>query len=311
MNAGNNVSRRKMLAMGASLAAMPALGAAAVSGKLAAGTNSKVRLIEPGSPEFLSKIELHYPGLLSDAHFKQIQPLAVLLSHDEGPKVHAYSLVYSLTTSGGEYKTALFSYAHAGSRMHRSKAVNAAGKKLRTRTVFSAQTHILKAGDLVLATPFVTMSPKQYTQLRESWFLRINTSQPGVFLFADLPQATSTKVSLDAVVFRNRVVTGPDTYHLRRRLAIRRNAEHDVALKHKKMLKSGLDIAAVQSSIESEATSLRTAPSGSAQDLYLQARKRHAQFLLSLQNAVPHARFQKALHRMTKLHKTKLKAVAS
>ena len=311
MDVLGKVSRRKMLTLGAGLAAMPALGATGVIGKQGRVTPSNVRLIEPDSLEFSRQVQLHYPGLLDSPQFKQIQSLAVLLSHDGGPEVHAYSLVYKLTTSSGDFETPLFSYAHAGSRMQHAKPVNAAGKKLRTRTVFSAQAPVLKEGSLVLATPFVTMSPVQYKQLRDSWFLRIKTSQPGVFLLADLPQASSVKVSLDAVVFRNRTVKGPDTYQLRRRLAIRRNAEHDVALKHRKMLKSGVDVATVQDSIQSEATSLHTAPSGSAQDFYLQARKRHAQFLLSLQNAVPQARFDKALRRMTRLHKTKLKAVAS
>ena len=277
----------------------------------ATGADRQLQFVTSLDSSFSAEVEALFPGLTTDPRFLTIAPLCGLLKHRSGPAVRAYSIAYSVTSGSGVYETALYHIAAPGSRR----------KGKHGRTIASGQADVLAAGTSRLVTPFFTLSPRAYRQSATNWYQAVSAKAPSSFLASQLVEGSQVRVALDAAVFKDRKVLGPDVHRLAKLLRCRRNGEHDEAVAILHMLRSGATDSEVQEALYQHGNQVRWSAPGakgwfkqhkpSAKVHYEQARKHHAQLLLKKFNALGRERFTRLVDRLSKLHNTKLTKLAA
>jgi hypothetical protein len=295
----DSISRRTMILAGGAAALAPVVltgikRSEAQSTQLSASDRA-VSAISGLDPGFGSAVEALYPGLTKDPIFQKIAPLAMLVTHQQGPPVRAFCVSWAITTTAGTYEAPLYFYVSLGSP--------ATGHTL--SALGSARKNILPAGQSRLVTPFFNWTPAFYrTNPAPNWKTVLKPTEPAVFLISELPKATQVKVSLDGVVFSDWKLMGPDKHALGWKIRSRRNAEHDEGLVVYKLMKSGAPDSQIIETLQEHGS----APRSNDKDhrWYQQARKVHAQILLrAFQDSDRHT-FKRALVRLKMRRKTEI-----
>ena len=298
-------SRRSVLFGGSSLlvaSMLPRRGTALQTAASQPVLDRELSTIPGNHRDFGPAVEALYPGLQADPHFGLIAPLAILITHRKGPGLRAYAIAWSITTSAGTYTTPLF-YYHAPGSAARHKSVSTLG---------SARMDILQAGDSVLVTPFFNWTPDFYqNDSKPDWEALVSGVEPGDFLASELPTATEVKVGLDGAVFSDWTSIGPDAHHLRRRVNIRRNAEHNEGLAVYKLLQSGASDGDVIDMLTAHGSAKRSNATKPSQRFYEQSRRFQAQVLLRHFQNADRDTFNKALHRLVRQKSTHIKRLTA
>jgi hypothetical protein len=258
-------------------------------------SDRSVSAISGSDAAFDAALATLYPGLQSDPVFQKIAPLAVLITHQQGPAIRAYSVSWAITTPAGSYETVQYYYDAPGSQRN-GRSVSTLG---------SARPSILQAGASHLFTPFFTWTPEFYqSSPHPDWTTILKPIEPGTFLVSELPKATEVKVSLDGVVFSDWKIVGPDKHHLSRLLRSRRNAEHDEGLAVYKLLKAGASDDVISETLQSHGAVQRSNAKAGSRRWYAQFRRFHAQVLLRHFQDADRPTFTKALVRLVRQRKT-------
>lgn len=288
-----NISRRKLVIAGGAALVAPAVlvrsrKSEAQTSQLAASDRG-VTTVSGTESGFASALDAQFPGLSADPVFQKLMPLAILITLQSGPGIRAYTVSWSVTTSAGPYQTALFYYVSPGP--------SAKGKS--PNTLRSAQVNILRSGVSRLVTPFFNWTSNYYLANRPpNWDTILKPSEPGTFLVSELINATSVTTSLDAVVFSDWKLLGPDKYLLGDRLRARRNAEHDEAVGVCKLLKAGAPDSAIVEALQSHASAERSSNKSTHIRWYEQNRRYQAQVLLKAFGDADRDTFTKAVTRL-------------
>ena len=291
-------SRRHILKGGAAAVAvsLPLVRATSQSTGLSQSLSSsghQVDIITPSMPQFKQQLEGMYPGLAGDQRFQRLYPLAALVHISQGPAIRAISLVWNLTTSAGTFSSPVYFSAPPGTPRGSGKS----------RTVVTAQVDIIQAGAYKLFTPYFSWTPEAYSEIAATWPSVVQKKMPANFLATQVALATLVEVGLDAVIFNDRTVLGPDVNSLVDRIRVRRNAEHDETGHVVKMVKNGASDEEVVAYLSAKGTSTRPDGSGSRR-WYRLARRQQAQRLLRKKTNLKPETFEKHVLRTTAIKKT-------
>ena len=292
-------SRRKMIfAGGAALAASSAISCKqpmeATTTSLAS-TDRELSAISGNDPGFSAAVESLYPGLTSDPMFKKMAPLALLVTHKSGKGLRALSVSWKVSSSSGTYETALFSFLSPGSGV----------RGYSTSTLASARKIILKKGASRLITPFFSWTPGYYQRNpKPDWKQLMAASEPGGFLMSELSAGQSISTSLDAALFRDWKIMGPDTHNLARRVRSRRHAEHDEAGFMLKLIHSKASDEKIANILQKRGSVMRSIKSNGPLRWYEQGRRFQAQVLYRHFTEADRKTFVKALKRLKRQPRT-------
>jgi hypothetical protein len=297
-------SRRNMILGGCAALVAPVLidrdpRAAAQSFQLSASDRA-LSAVSGSDPGFGAAVEALFPGLMSDPVFQKIAPLALLVTHQQGRGVRAFSASWAITTASGTYEAPLYFYVSLGSP--------AAGHIL--SALRSARRNILPVGQSRLVSPFFNWTPTYYKNNPPNWKTVLTPTEPGAFLVSELPTATQVKVSLDGVIFSDWKLIGPDKHSLEYKIRSRRNAEHDEGLVVYKLMKSGAPDSQIVQTLQEHGSAQRSSNKDRNQRWYDRARKVHAQVLLKAFQNADRPTFTKALVRLKKQRKTRITRLA-
>ncbi len=298
MNTRMVFSRRQLLTRGAATAAVSlpvvrAMSQVASSPKSPSSSGHQITLLTPSIPGFKELVESLYPGLTKDTRFSHLFPLSALVQAPQELSVRALSLVWTVTSPNGDYSAPVFFTAPPGTQ-------RGPGKSL---TVVTAQVDMIPAGGYVLFTPYFSWSPATYTQIASTWPSTIKSKMPADFFATQVGSISSVSVSLDAAIFVDRTVIGPDVNNLLDRIRVKRNAEHDETWILKKMLKAGTSDDIVVAYLTRKATAPRPDGSGTKR-WYRLARRQQAQRLLLKKSNLEPETFKKHILRITAMKKT-------
>jgi hypothetical protein len=287
------MSRRKMIAAAGATVLAPIILKADQPKEIDRSTFSisdrEVVAMSSSHDEFGPTVEKLYPGLQEDTLFKQLTPLSILIRHNKGPNIRAHTISWEVTSPAGTYETALYSYISPGS----------ASKGHSLSTLGSARRAVLSSGDSRLITPFSNWTPAQYKKLgSQKWNNPSKLIEPGGFLMSELSAAATVRVSLDAAVFSDWKLIGPDKHNLTRRLRSRRNAEHDEGMIVYKLLKSGATDSTIENTLQAHSAAQRSSKRSAPLRWYEQARRFQAQVLLRAFQDSDRETFTKAVTRL-------------
>lgn len=243
---------------------------------------------------FGGAVEALYPGLTKDPTFQQIAPLALLVTHQQGPPVRGFSVAWAITTPAGKKETPLYFYVSLGSPLtgHIQSALG------------SARRNILQIGQSRLVTPFFSWTPADYgSNSAQNWDEVLKRSYPGKFLVSELPAATQVKVSMDAVVFSDWKMIGPNKHKLGTKIRARRNAEHDEGLSLYKLMNNGASDNEIIETLRAHGLAQRSYKENLGDRWYERSRRFHAQVLLKAFQNADRQTFTRALVRLTRQRK--------
>jgi hypothetical protein len=185
-----------------------------------------INITVPSDPGFTSLIETHFPNLLQDANFQKIKSYSVLITNVSGKDINAFSTFWDVQSPTGGYELALRHFFHPSEKRLRTVHFGVQGNQTR----FTGQIPAIKAGATRLLTPYFNWSSNYYQRNPKlDWSRVLASGAHASFTLHELPSATAVRVSLDAVIFNQSQVVGPDRANLAKSYAVMRNAEHDTA----------------------------------------------------------------------------------
>lgn len=292
-------SRRKMLLAGSATVIAPFVlsgGRRAVADVGRMAVSDHAVSATPGSdPGFGVSLDTLYPRLADDPTFKQIAPLALLVTHQQGPPVLGFSVSWKITTKTGTNEIPLYFYISLGSPAagHIQSALG------------SARRNILQIGQSRLVTPFFSWTPDYYlANSPPNWDAVLRPPYPGTFLVSELQTATEVTILLDAVIFADWKMMGPNKHHLGTKIRARRNAEHDVGLSVYRLIKQGASDSEISQTLQTHGWGLMSTETDLKARWYEDSRRFHAQVLLKAFQNTDRTTFTRALTRLTRQRKT-------
>jgi hypothetical protein len=289
-----------MVILGQSLAS--ALPKAPFWNASASGSAHSVSLLPASSPAFGPTVERLFPGLASQSGFQAIRSMTFLLQHKSGPGVRAFSVTLAITNPSGVQETSLFFYSQT--------TVN---------SLMSGKRHLLRKGRSRLVSPFFNWQPDEYTRVSTTldWDAMLNQNKLRKLVLQQAKTATEIHVQLDAVVFADWTVAGPDKTNLARHLMIRRNADHDEAVSLLRAIRAGATRAQLAAKLRQhqKIEGIAGGPIDRAAEpdryWYFRARTIQARSLLRRFKRTKKGAFARTLAAITNTPKTKIVAVSA
>jgi hypothetical protein len=160
-----------------------------------------LRLITPDDQEFEDHVSGTYPLIANSELYPQARKFMAVLHHSGARQAKAYRVLWTIQQSPNRQRTMMAQYIRKHC-MLRSAVLN------------------VKPGSRRLISPFFNYSTYDYNAQPGRATLRV----PPHFPFLD---AEVVSVSVDAVIYSDGTVAGPDQYDLRSRYLAIRAAEHD------------------------------------------------------------------------------------
>jgi hypothetical protein len=294
------LSRRELLVAGGATLAVGSVSAKSLVRSVTAGDNPTLKAagrevvtLAPSSANYASAVDSLFPGLMQDLHFQTIAPVSILVTNQSGPPVRGLSVIWSLSTSNGTYEAALRFYCRSSWRHP--------GTGLR---------QFLKPGETQLVTPFFVWNPAQYKpRPADQWGFAKGEAQK--LLLRQMGQTLSISAQVDAVVYSDWKLLGPDAEGLGRHMSIRRNAEHDESVAVLKLVKTQAPRAVIAALLTShhdaDAVAGTSVPrSDSERHWYYHARSLQAAALLRTLHKSNRSQFTAVLSRARNRPKTQI-----
>jgi hypothetical protein len=160
-----------------------------------------LRLINSDDQEFEDHVSSAYPLIANSEFYPRARKFIAVLRHDGTVDAKAYRVLWTIQQSPSRQRTMMAQYIRKHC-MLRSGVLN------------------VKPGSRRLISPFFNYSASDYNFRPENATLRI----PPRFPFLD---AEVVSLSVDAVIYSDGTMAGPDKYDLRSRYLATRAAEHD------------------------------------------------------------------------------------
>lgn len=298
------VTRRQALAAAGAVAAgaavtaaMPRMPPVKRRRNRLAKARRMIRFTPASHPKFKQRLERHFPGLSLQAEFGQLAPLAVLVTNAKGPALKALSLTWRLETADGPHESTLFFYHRATSRYP-----------------MSAQRHLARRRQTILVTPFFNVSRQRFRNGRQpDWSKAREKGEAPAVLLDQMGRARKVRVRVDAAVYSDWRLIGPDHGGLGRHLEIRRNAEHDEAVAMLRLLRDDASweqiTAALKQHRTPEGLTPLAVPPGSDHAWYLRARTLQAKLLLRDPQRKQHGALVHTLVALRKHRRTEIRPI--
>lgn len=310
------LSRRRLITAGAATSAaallLPAIDksmAARQAGVTLSGNVADfVALTVPSDPNFASKLNTLFPGLLDDPVFQKIQSHAVLISNVSDEVVNACSTHWRVATPTNGYETTIRHYFHPTAMRHKSAHFGVKGN----RTRFTGKIPLLKVGASRLVTPYFNWSPQYYRKNpRPMWKKILTEKESRKFFLYELSMATSVQVSIDAVIVRDKALIGEDKSNLGKAFRATRNAEHDEAVEVLQYIATGASPDQIKTFLQERASIALPARSDWLKHFYSAVRQRQAKVLLRRLNYGKREKFLRTLKYLKKQPNTVLTRIVS
>lgn len=311
------LSRRKLISIGvaAGVANMlplqvlsQSLGAAAAQSGVPAADS--ILIATPAShPSSTSIVDRLFPGLLSDAGFQQLLPVAFLVTNSSNKSMSAFSSHWTKTTPNGSIDWSIMHYFHR--RSSSSNQLMHWGSK-GNKTRYTGQIPVIKAGATRLITPFFNWGPVYYKKHgKQNWANLLSRRARREVSISDLTNPnTSFSMNIDAAITQDHMSLGPNDAFLVKVFTNTRNAEHDEAISVLRHMASGASTEQVKELLAQHASGLafNIRPSS---DLYYRVRQRQAKVLLRRLNHARSDQFQRTLIYLKSQSPTLIRSVAS
>lgn len=258
--------------------------------------------------ESLPAMNRLFSNLLDDPGFRQLSPVAFLVTNASNTSIRAFSTHWTFSTPNYSHEVSLMHYFHprAGfmgrKRMHWGTTGN--------RTRFTGRIPIIKSGSTRLVTPFFNWGSSYYADHGiPNWTKLLHRrARPEVSL-ADLSRPdASVSMRVVAAITHNYTVVGPENDALARVFATTRNAEHDEALSILERVRSGDSPEAIGKLLQSHASGLAFDIRPDT-DLYYRVRQRQAKVLLRRYSKARWDQFTRTLQSLRNRPKTILRLV--
>lgn len=260
-----------------------------------------VSIVRPSESAFENYLDTQFPQLRQDPQFQSIAPLAFLMVHTSGPPIHAHSTTWDISTAAGTFKKTFFFYSQPGPQL-----------------LISGSRKLLASGEMRLVSPFFNWTPDTFRQKAPvDWEKIWSRGELQLFLKQQANDISNVAVRLDAVIYSDFVMIGPDDWNLANHFRARRNGEHDEA--HSLLGLTRLDSPAdrIRAQLTRDQT-IQGAAAGRAISRsqvfvvkYWRARTRQAAALKSLFEQTSYDDFTATLVRLKSQPKTRVRAIPS
>jgi hypothetical protein len=244
----------------------PGPGPAAAAGAPASGTASSaegepLRLVVPGSDQvrssltmvspsqsdFVALLDRYFPGITGMSSFQSLRPYLVLIRNDTAPAAVAYAVRWDVTYGNGSTQTWENYYV--------------------LRPLDQGPNVLLPPGGWRLLSPDFNVTPRQYQATGN--FAELH-SHPW-------PPVAKMVASVEGVVYGDEKYSGPEGPEVWLRLAVGRLAAHDEAVSVANLLKSGITLPDLFSTLRLQSLRGSWLHGTDAMDVYVYARGKSAQ----------------------------------
>jgi hypothetical protein len=225
------ISRRNILSLGVAASAaafLPPLFSPSVFGEPADLANLKageLLTVAPVSdPSSAAAVESLFPGLLSDSDFRQLRPLAFLVSNISTKPIRAFSSHWTVRTSNGGYEWNRMHYFYPRGRVGHD-GMHWGMKGNRTRV--TGNVPIIKAGTTRLVTPFFNWSSSFFNKSDKHNWSKLLMRRPDIVVPKLANADTTITMRVDGAITEDYASVGPRDVDLARTFFVTRNAERD------------------------------------------------------------------------------------
>lgn len=183
--------------IGSVFEAISAQGSSSSSMQLA----GDLRLVSHDDPEFENHVSSAYPKIANHELYPKVKKFMAVLSHEGTRQAKAYRVLWTIQQSANRQRTMQSVFIKKHCMLRNAVKVVGPGKKR-------------------LVSMFFNYSTADYNFDAGNATLRI----PPNFPFLD---SEVVSVSIDAVIYSDHTIAGPDKYDLRSHYLLTRDAEHD------------------------------------------------------------------------------------
>jgi hypothetical protein len=246
MSVSKSFSRRDMLFGGMSaLVVRSALGAAlprSVLNIAAPGGNHNLTVTRPTDSTFTAFVDNTFPALRDDRRFDPVMPSSILIRNDSDYGVRGVSIIWTIVTPAETLKYSQQFYYKTGTRRRNG-----------LKSSITSQFNLIERGATRLFTPALSLGSGNYATASKPLKVlkRIDTRS---LTIEKLGRATNVRIDLDAVLFEDWSIVGPDIGNMAKILRVQRNAEHDQAVAMIKFLRTNSSSADIIAKLKHDMT---------------------------------------------------------
>ena len=219
-----SVTRREVLSLGVAAGISVLLPRPLAAAHLRGAVSSNVLADSPASPSAVTASDLLavtpeadsavilntlFPGLLSDADFQPLRPVAFLVSNVTGKDILAFTSNWTITTMCSKDKLTIRHYfrPHAGRE---------------NKTFFTGAVPAVRAGTTVLVTPFFNWSSNSYQNNNDKpvW-TEILRRHPEIVVSELTKAPVNVTMRIVAAITNDYISVGPEDEDQRRHFVLR------------------------------------------------------------------------------------------
>jgi len=217
------------------------------------GVRGGVRLVASGDSEFEASISTGYSKISDMQFFNRFKPLTAILRHEGALTVKAYCVHWLVKEESGGTRN-----------IHAHYILKHSMPKPAVRS--------LEPGAARLVSPFFNVSLSEYAADP----VRVASLVPREFPFFDREVMAT---SLDAVIYSDGSLVGPDLFRLGDRYVASRNAEQDAAISVKRQMRVDGSVAGIERMLQRHIEIGVAAQSAEPKAIYLRSRAQEAVLL--------------------------------
>jgi hypothetical protein len=224
-------------------------------------SSQQLTLIKPGDGDFEPTLTANFPGIEDLNGYSAIQPFLALLRNDTLHFASAYLVEWDTSFSDGQLRKLGISFIQKDSK--------------------ASDNIAFAPGKLRLVSPAFNVSPEEYMGMKQ--FLGSLISTMGSRAPFSSANVVSINATVDATIYENGTLIGPDRNHLLIKFQAIEKAEHDEAASVMTLLSSNAENAAIVAELTTDVQAGHVSTArGDSSSLYAFYRGREAQALLNL-----------------------------
>jgi hypothetical protein len=290
-------TRRNILKCGiAAAVVLPTLADSLTSPWAWAQSPPGLKIIPATDSQFPTLLDQNYTGLFGDPEANALQPLMLMIRNATDQNVSAFTMTWRFHSSSGN------------SEYHDYYVVSAAQNRLVTGAV-----PVIAKGGLRLISPFFSWSPKGYASQPKplDWSKILSHNTLTGYRSHEMINATVIGYRLDAVIYNNASIEGPDRGKLARLYTATRNGEHDEAVSVHHLILKNQPPPSIDQLLTKSITTAPSSPDSRVMNRYTDARRRQAAYLLYALRTQDTSEFNTLISRLVKLPRTVIKPLAT
>ena len=291
------LSRRAALQTGFGAALLPLVASSAAHAEEKTDLLLNLQMLSSSDPAFRGKIDQNYPGLLEDKSGGVLAPCFHIIANNGTHSVSAVTLRWTFLTSTEESEA-----------FDRHVMPSVMGHW------YTGVTPLIPKGLVRVFSPFFSWSPQQYSSLVKplEWTKLLSHSEVTRFRSTSLLRnVQATQMTIDAVIWGNGVVSGPDHSSLAKEFVVTRNGEHDAAYDVQTQLRQGKSQSQLDQFLSSQFAGIAPEPRNRIHRRYDTARRRESGFLLNALRTQSPAEFRLTIQSIVSRPRTVLNRASS